>query len=423
MKGRHLFILASIAVLMTGIFSYKHFDQSKLYRFLLSSENNLQMEVTPLVLREPEIPLVKRSLFANLSGITNKKFKNETEYVLRDSNNGNLFKIATTSGAEVINRIKKFNGVELEENFSFNMQQSNTSNLINKPTRYITDDLDEIIKDLGLTEFKRSFKSQRTSPVKVAVIDSGFYNSDKFRGKLTINSQENIGNIRFDDDRNGYTDDLFGWNILNNSSQISDSSGHGTHISGIVMAFSELMELDATGIKVMPIQVLNEHNQVKLSDLLVALEYAQIRNVDIINMSLGSPQVSRILKSKLTELTKSGITVVAPAGNNNSDQVLYPARFTNVISVGALNGINQKASYSNYGKKVDVSTQGVVLSLSDDHLVFLQGTSQSTAIVTGVCAVLKATQNISGDECLAQINANSGLDQKLIPAKLFTSIE
>ncbi len=174
-----------------------------------------------------------------------------------------------------------------------------------------------------------------------------------------------------------------------------DTHGHGTHVAGIVKSVFP-------DVKILTLKYYNPQasGQDNLNSTIEALRYAVDHGVDIINYSGGGPEPSleelRILK--LAE--KKGILVVAAAGNeeSNIDQksnAYYPASYglSNIITVTAHDqGINTLAS-SNYGKKsVDISAPGhrIKSSLPNSRAGFLTGTSQATAFVSGVAALLKS---------------------------------
>lgn len=426
MSGRKLLVVATLAVMLAGIFSYSQLTKSKLYRFLVSAENSSQLEVTPLILNEDEIPFLTRSLHANLNGVKTHNFSNQVEYVLEDKETGNLFKVAASEGSPVLDSIRKFKKVVIEENSTYTMQYQEPISVISQedPNQNLSNSLSSILQNLNLGSFQGSLTTKHDQPLVIGIIDSGLDQVDQYAGKIAINGMEKVGDYQSDDDENGYIDDIYGWNFLNNSPLITDLNGHGTHISGIIMAISELSEIDSLGLKIVPIQVLDANRETTLANLLMALEYAKDRDVDLINMSLGAPVDSKILHQKIQELSAAGIEIIAPSGNEGKETVLYPARYPEVIAVSALNSLYRTAPYANYGSEVDVSSQGEVLSLNQNGLTIMKGTSQATAVVTGICAMLEAHGAISQTkDCLSFATKNIKNEKQLLPGNTIKQLK
>ncbi len=180
-----------------------------------------------------------------------------------------------------------------------------------------------------------------------------------------------------------------------NEFQPNDQHGHGTHVSGIVKSVYP-------NVKILSLKYYNPRasGQDNLDSTIKALRYAVEANVDIINYSGGGPEPAieelRILK----EAERKGILVVAAAGNEESNidvkkNAYYPASYglSNIITVTAHDQTLQMLSSSNYGaSSVDISAPGyrIKSALPGGRSGFLTGTSQATAFVSGVAALLKS---------------------------------
>ncbi|MEW6040785.1 MAG: S8 family peptidase [Elusimicrobiota bacterium] len=243
----------------------------------------------------------------------------------------------------------------------------------------------------------------------VAVIDTGVdYNHVELKNNTWINKGEIPGN-GIDDDRNGYIDDVCGWNFVdwnNNPMDDSDPISHGTHVTGIIGATGN----NGTGIsgvnwkiRIMSLKCFNKYGYAYLSDILPAVQYAVGNGAKVINCSWGSLFPSKGLEEILDYAGKNGVVVVASAGNWGMDLDNppkfdgislgnYPAGYNlpNIISVAASNHSDKLAWFSNYGRvSVDLAAPGVdVLSTkAGNDYRYLSGTSMSAPFVTGTAGL------------------------------------
>lgn len=174
-----------------------------------------------------------------------------------------------------------------------------------------------------------------------------------------------------------------------------DEHGHGTHVSGIVKSiFPE--------VKILPLKYYNPNasGADNLDATIKALKYAVDHNVDIINYSGGGPEASLEELKVLKEAERKGILVVAAAGNEESNidkksTRYFPASYglSNIITVTAYDQNLKVTSPFNYGSKtVDIAAPGyrIKSALPFGRAGYLTGTSQATAFVSGVAALLKS---------------------------------
>jgi thermitase len=266
---------------------------------------------------------------------------------------------------------------------------------------------------LKMTDSQRAWRiSQGSRDITVCVIDTG---ADIRHPDLTNNLWVNKGEVgtdklgrdkatnKVDDDNNGFTDDLHGWNFVSNSNDLRDDHGHGTHIAGIIGAEGG-NGIGISGVAPKVSLMILKYYDAKGSDVnnlvntVKAIDYAVKMNCNIINYSGGGIAPSNEEKSAIERAMKKGILFVAAAGNerSNSDvRKYYPADYglPNILSVTAIDRFQNVLPSSNYGEQtVDIAAPGndIISTLPNGQYGFMTGTSQATAFATGVAALVMA---------------------------------
>jgi subtilisin family serine protease len=198
--------------------------------------------------------------------------------------------------------------------------------------------------------------------VIVAVIDSGV---NLEHPDIAANLWTNPGELPdndWDDDGNGFIDDVHGWDFVDNDARPQDATGHGTHVAGIIAGQGD----NGRGVagvawraRIMPLRFINAFNVGATSDAIAAIEYAVAHGARIINCSWGSSAPSAALK---TVMQNAPALFVCAAGNEGSDTPFYPAAFglPNQLSVAASDQMDRLAWFTSYGRQnVDVAAPGV----------------------------------------------------------------
>lgn len=236
----------------------------------------------------------------------------------------------------------------------------------------------------------------------VAVLDEGVMNTHPdLAGNIWINENEELyaGN---DADGNGYKDDKYGYNFVNNTSAISwmeaEDTGHGTHVAGTIAAMNNngkgvcgIAGGDGTensGVKIMSCQVFSGVNGVTLDGEAKAIKYAADNGAVILQCSWGynsaeANEIEGYVPGPATEkewanlyplekdaldyfiqnagspngVIDGGIAVFA-AGNEYAGVPAYPGAYSKCVTVSAVAADFTPASYTNFGVEVDVCAPG-----------------------------------------------------------------
>ncbi len=240
----------------------------------------------------------------------------------------------------------------------------------------------------------------------VSIVDTGVYwmhpdlapnmwinEPEDLNGNGTMDSEDFNG---VDDDGNGYIDDVIGWdNGSNDNDPREETPYHGTHVAGCASEATD-NELMGAGIgfsaRIMANKGANSSGQ--LTAVYPAMIWASENGAHIINCSWGSRSYSSYNQNIINGIWDNGGIVVASAGNDDwaRPYTLYPGAYDNVVSVAATNQSDHMASFSNWGTWVDVSAPGLQIysTWATGGMTNASGTSMSSPITAGVCALLKA---------------------------------
>ncbi|MEA5523368.1 S8 family peptidase, partial [Limnoraphis robusta] len=203
--------------------------------------------------------------------------------------------------------------------------------------------------------------------VVVGVIDTGV---DWSHPDLAANMWRNTGEIAnngIDDDGNGYVDDYYGYDFVNNDGNPYDDHYHGTHVAGTIAASGD----NGTGVtgvawtaEIMALKFLSSSGSGTTYNAIRAVEYATQMGADITNNSWGGGGYSSGLRDAIAAAGNAGSVFIAAAGNNstnNDSSPHYPSNYnpSNVISVASTDHNDSLSWFSNYGRtSVDLAAPG-----------------------------------------------------------------
>lgn len=257
---------------------------------------------------------------------------------------------------------------------------------------------------------------QTGGSVRVAIVDTGItpeVRADRWLGGIARTAQ----NVDFLDVLPAPGDHRLDW-----------FSGHGTFVAGVVQQLAPGVETRV--YRFTTSDGLGTEDDVAEAVLRAAEEAAADGVRLIINLSVGVPAVAGwapvSLENAVRQLADDpNVLIVAAAGNNGTDEPMYPAAFEGVIGVGALTAGYEPAPFSSHGKDfVDCSAVGVgVVS------TFVAGLMPPEATPTvpdytfpaNAWAVWSGT-SFSAPQVAAAIAARCGADPALTPRAAYDQL-
>src|SRR5258708_2986859 len=163
-----------------------------------------------------------------------------------------------------------------------------------------------------------------------------------------------------------------GADLVNNDGDPLDDDGHGTHVAGIIAAAADSAGVVgvAPDVDLYSVKVLNNCGSTTTNDVLItALQWVvnkknQIGGNWVVNLSLGGENFSTNESAAFQAAADAGILTFASSGNgfdpaNPAFIVAYPAAYSSVVAVGAIDSTKTVASFSSRGPELRLVAPGV----------------------------------------------------------------
>jgi len=267
----------------------------------------------------------------------------------------------------------------------------------------------------------------------IAIIDTGVdITHPDLVDNLWTNTAEAGGEEGYDNDGNGFKNDVHGWDFINNTGNIRDFNSHGTHVAGIAAAADNGVGIVGANPRalIMSVSVMQSGGTGDIATVVKGIDYAVQNGATVLNMSLGTYANSKAFRQALERAYQSAV-IVAAAGNDglgiypecNKDKKeyrpMFPAAYSFVLGVqattqdGLLAGFSnfdcdgpnfsaRKDTYGDDGYNYEMSAPGVdILStVPNGNYKRFNGTSMAAPLVAGGISALQMVKEYENQEIL-----------------------
>ena len=280
----------------------------------------------------------------------------------------------------------------------------------------------------------------------IAILDTGVdLTHPDLVDNLWTNTAEANGEEGYDNDGNGFNNDVHGWDFINNTPNIRDNNMHGTHVAGIAAAANNGIGIIGANPQalIMAISVMQSDGTGDVATIVKGIDYAAKNGADVLNLSLGTYGDSNAMRLALARAYQTAV-IVAAAGNDfyrlNPEKVgicldrnilhcgmdcdkyyfkMFPAAYSFVLGVQASTSTGELAPFSNHdndgptfsSETTSLDTEGfnyelmapgtnMLSTIPGGKYRELNGTSMASPLVAGAISALKMVKEYDTQEIL-----------------------
>ncbi len=273
----------------------------------------------------------------------------------------------------------------------------------------------------------------------IAILDTGVDTEHPdLVDNLWTNQAEADGESGYDNDNNGFKNDVHGWDFINNTGVIRDYNMHGTHVAGIAAASNNDIGIVGANPQalIMPITVMQSDGSGDVATIVKGIDYAVQNGATVLNLSLGSYANSRALRQALERAYQTAV-IVAAAGNDfmridadpvchnnvcitdDGPRIAFPAGYSFVLGVQAIGSDGELAGFSNhdfsgpnyspvstfqdpdgFNYELKAPGVGILSTVPGGRYKALNGTSMAAPLVAGAVSALQMVKEYDSQEIL-----------------------
>lgn len=224
-------------------------------------------------------------------------------------------------------------------------------------------------------DLPKIWKLSQGEGVKIAILDSGIATHDDLKNNV-----------------------LDGINFVQKNKKPIDDCGHGSSCAGIICANNNDVGIVGVAPKaqIIPVKVLDQDGSGEMADVAKGIRWAADNGANLICMSLGSPKPLQNVRKAIQYADAKGVVVFVAAGNAGmTENIYYPSRYPETISVGSIDENFKRSKFSNTGDNLDFMAPGsnILTTTLDNWYGVMNGTSAACPFVVGIAALLLSYNN------------------------------